>query len=181
MGWPKAIYSISGFIGITAITITVALASEGGTATLANTVDRLEALVVRLERVLGAENHGSPTSPKPEPEPKPDAPAPTPQRPEALPPTTSPKLMGEVMKILSARCAKCHTSPADAGGGFMMFKGDVLVSGPYEMIMIDQVAYSNIRHEELDAVPNDEYAVLRVWINEYNATILDIIGKLRHQ
>lgn len=147
-----------------------AKASLEADADLATRVGQLAEAVTRLEGKISG-NVPAPT-PDPPPTPGQPPPPPTPPDPQPIPgpgasgPAGAPS--AEVLAYLRTSCLKCHTAPAKAGGGFVMFdEGENLVAlSPLDKVLIDQAVYLGDMPKGGKPIPEKDYSALRAWIAE---------------
>jgi hypothetical protein len=145
------------------------------TQQVANLSAQVGQLAARIGGVAPQPPPGPPLPPgKPLPDPPPDdgsVPPPPPVPPPVLPPPNpGPGASGPdaaVMGILTAQCAKCHTAPAKAGKGFVLFAepGRLANLGPLDLLLIDSQVYGGAMPKDGDQMSTDDYSKLRAWIS----------------
>lgn len=139
--------------------------SVQGEQDLAARVGQLAEAVGRLESKIGGSASPVPV-PVPVP-PSPDQPPPPPV--PSVPPTTgTTQPNASVLAILKTNCLKCHTAPAKAGGGFIMFgeDGTLAALSPLDKVLIDQALYSGDMPKGAKPLDADAYSQIRAWISE---------------
>jgi len=138
-----------------------------GEQDLATRVGQLAEAVGRLESKIGGVAPPTP-DPVPATPSTPDQPPPPPV--PSVPPTTGTgrEPNAVVGTILKTNCLKCHTSPAKAGGGFIMFQEDGAIANlsPLDKVLIDQAVYSGDMPKGGKPLEADAYSALRAWISE---------------
>lgn len=137
-----------------------------GEQNLATKVGQLADAVGRLESKIGGVAPPTP-APVPTPPSTPDQPPPPP--PPNVPPTTgTTQPNAAVLATLKTSCLKCHTAPAKAGGGFVMFgeDGTLAALSPLDKVLIDQAVYSGDMPKGGKPLEADAYSALRAWISE---------------
>jgi hypothetical protein len=94
----------------------------------------------------------------------PDPPAPNPSGgTAALKPPSA-----DVMGILTNQCAKCHTAPAKAGKGIVLFAepGKLADLDGGMLLKMDGEVYSGSMPKDHDPMSAEDYSKLRAWIND---------------
>jgi hypothetical protein len=119
-----------------------------------------------------------PPLPKTNPEPgdNGDVPPPPPVPPDPTPPAPNPSGAARlanppnaaVTSIFVANCGKCHTAPAKAGKGFVMFTapGKLAPLDGYALLRIDSELFSGEMPKDARPLEPKDYTPIRVWINE---------------
>jgi hypothetical protein len=134
-----------------------------GEQDLAARVGQLAEAVTKLEgRISGNPAPPPPTTPTAPDQPPPPTPAPVPPTSDAGQPPAA------VLATLKSACLKCHTAPAKAGGGFVMFNedGSLAALSPLDKVLIDQAVYSGDMPKGGKPLEADAYSALRAWISE---------------
>ena len=126
---------------------------------LADAVGRLEARIGGSPATVPVPTPTTPDQPPPPPVPSPNPPP---------PPTGSTQPNAAVLGILKQACLKCHTAPAKAGGGFVMFAedGTLAALSPLDKVLIDQALYSGDMPKGAKPLDADAYSQIRAWISE---------------
>lgn len=118
------------------------------------------------------------TAPPPTPKVNPDdgsvPPPPVPSVPGTNPPpapgdaTTVKPPNAAVMAIFTAQCAKCHTAPAKAGKGVVLFSepGKMAALDGGMLLKLDSEVYSGDMPKASQPLSADDYSKLRAWIND---------------
>jgi hypothetical protein len=141
-------------------------------ADLAQRVGQLADAVGRLEAKIGAgaATVPVPTTPDQAPPTQPPPPGPGASVPSPVPPPPVPagQPNAAVLAVLKTNCLKCHTDPAKAGGGFVMFDtaGALANLSPLDKVLIDQSVYSGDMPKGGKPLEADAYSAIRAWINE---------------
>lgn len=132
-----------------------------GEQDLATKVGQLADAVGRLESKIGGTAPVVPIPPNPDQPPLPPTPG--------VPPTTgTSQPNAAVLAVLKTSCLKCHTAPAKAGGGFIMFAedGTLAALSPLDKVLIDQAVYSGDMPKGGKPLEADAYSAIRAWISE---------------